>query len=374
MSKYLITLTPMGSYFFGGERSFTVGEDDKNELASYIVESNLFPQQTSLLGMLRFWLLRNSDAFDVIENKITDEEKAIELIGSKSFCIEGNNIQQKSSFGQIKSIGYCFLQKKEKENGYINILPSPLDYKLNIDFSKPLTAYYNGVEKKIPTITYKNNEGNKPYTAKDGLTRRYISESGVFEEKDIFIKDRRIGINRDIKTGRTDDNSLYKQVFYSLADGFRFAFVAEFSADFQLKDKYKQKQIVELGGDSSKFILEIVESFEESRYDNHLLEAPAGSYKKAALLSDSYIDNEVIAKSTMFSISEHIPFRFLTFDTSENTKYSRMAEDGKKSNRYSLFKRGSVFYFENKAQLENFEEGIKKGLFRQIGYNEYEFK
>ncbi|MDR1553105.1 MAG: hypothetical protein LBS69_06555, partial [Prevotellaceae bacterium] len=130
--KKLITLTPVGSYYFGGEHSFTVGkkEDDNNDLASYIVESNLFPQQTSLLGMLRFWILRNDElAFNLATNRIANEQRANELIGKSSFCAN-----EERNFGKIKGLGVCFLQKNGKA-----VLPTPLDYGLNVDFSKSQT-------------------------------------------------------------------------------------------------------------------------------------------------------------------------------------------------------------------------------------------
>ena len=69
MSKYIIKLIPTGRFFFGGDMTFTIGkqkETDKSkgekdsyqiyneEFSSYIISSLKFPQQTSLLGMLRF--------------------------------------------------------------------------------------------------------------------------------------------------------------------------------------------------------------------------------------------------------------------------------------------------------------------------------
>jgi Uncharacterized protein predicted to be involved in DNA repair (RAMP superfamily) len=370
MSKYLITLTPMGSYYFGGENSFSVGENDKNELASYIVKSNLFPQQTSLLGMLRFWVLRNSDAFNLSTNKITNHETAKSLIGEKSFCVNGKN-----DFKTIKNIGICFLQKKVGNDNYVSILPSPLDYKLTVNFENTTVGVYNGIEKKLPTIIYeeKDKDGKDiRYTDKEGLIKKYISPDGMFalDEGDIFIKDQRIGINRDIKTGKTDDKSLYKQVFYRLADGFRFAFIAEFKDEYKLP---QSGQIVELGGDSSKFVLNVENLIENAAfYGEDVLSTPTGAFAKITLLSDTLLDNIVVDTNVMFSISEHIPFRFLSFKIDETQKYSRTSKNDK-NKRYSLFKRGSVFYFGNESSLSNFTKAIGNNEdFKQIGYNQYE--
>ena len=65
MSKtYLVTLKPIDKFFFGGDMTFAIPEGNKERkeanrsFSSYIIRSMPFPQQTSLLGMLRFLLLR----------------------------------------------------------------------------------------------------------------------------------------------------------------------------------------------------------------------------------------------------------------------------------------------------------------------------
>lgn len=52
---YLITLTPMDWFFFGGERTL-----DDGKSADYISHSNKFPQQSALLGMIRYQLLKSA--------------------------------------------------------------------------------------------------------------------------------------------------------------------------------------------------------------------------------------------------------------------------------------------------------------------------
>lgn len=381
MSKYLITLTPLGPFYFGKEHSFPLGDKDKSELASYIIESNKFPQQTSLLGMLRFWVLRNSDAFDLAHNRIMKQVDAVKLIGERGFCTS----KEEANFGVIKSIGTCFLQKVEKQEGegkVTTILPTPLDYGLKLDFTKGLDAIYNKDEKVLPLIEYNevpdkdedDEEKVGPYTSKKGLYKKYIEfgETLPINEKNIFQKDQRIGIKRDSETGQTDqENGLYKQVFYRLKDGFRFAFMAKFSEGY---NPLKEEQVVELGGDSSKFLLKC----REWRPDDRILQYPdeqpiaiAGDVKRTVLLSDSLICNSTVKKHVQFSITEHIPFRFLKFDTSSETKYERGSSQNEiKSTRYSLFKRGSVFYFEDEASQKAFEDAVKNPAFGQIGYNQ----
>ena len=81
MSKrYLVKLTPTGKFFFGGDMRF--GTDGKDgDFSSYIIESSMLPQQTSLLGMMRFLLLSNNpDLFDIKDNCIKKDEKLYVLL------------------------------------------------------------------------------------------------------------------------------------------------------------------------------------------------------------------------------------------------------------------------------------------------------
>ena len=78
MTDFHIALTPIDKFYFGGDMTFPVG-NDKNDafntkFSSYIIESTYFPQQTSLLGMLRYLLLSNSRYFS--NGRIIDKEGA----------------------------------------------------------------------------------------------------------------------------------------------------------------------------------------------------------------------------------------------------------------------------------------------------------
>ncbi|MCC8133608.1 MAG: hypothetical protein LIP04_08525 [Tannerellaceae bacterium] len=87
--KVLITLEPLGRLFFGGEKSFKrENEDFDSEHSSYIIHSEQFPQQTSLLGMLRFVVLSADQ--NVFERGSIPEGKrmdAARLIGYTGFSV-----------------------------------------------------------------------------------------------------------------------------------------------------------------------------------------------------------------------------------------------------------------------------------------------
>ena len=122
MSKYIVSLTPLGKYFFGGDMTFKVSDkNDYNErYSSYVIQSGQFPQQTSLLGMMRFLLLSNSsEAFDTINLKIISTEKAREIIGAQGFVITkdyaSNNFEKimATTYHLLLPLKFLLMENKE---------------------------------------------------------------------------------------------------------------------------------------------------------------------------------------------------------------------------------------------------------------------
>ena len=394
MSKYLIKLKPIGKYFFGGDMTFEVGDksnkDYNSKYSSYIIESNKFPQQTSLLGMLRYLLLTKSPkVFSVDENRITNKADAANIIGQASFSVIPNHKldeKQDSRFGKINSIGPCFLlheDNKEDERIEEYFLSAPKDCQLMISFKDSLEAYYNGNALRVPSISYEDKKEQPDgvekieivkYSSKAELDTIYISGnvSTIKKEDEIFIKDTRIGINKSYE-GKTshDDKGYYKQISYRLKDGFSFAFVAE--VDFDLSEC--QNEIVSLGADGSEFSLSaslLSDEFQTPHYPDEIKQVE-GAYR-VILLSDSLLDSEDIKKAC-FNISGSIPFRFLKTNV-ECENYNVLGGKIKRSEKkYYLYEKGSVFYFESEASANEFVELVEgKEEFHQIGYNYCEKK
>ena len=390
MSKYLIKLKPIGKYFFGGDMTFEVGgksyKDYNSKYSSYIIESNKFPQQTSLLGMLRYLLLTKSDTtvFSVDENRITNKDNAAKIIGQASFSVTEDH--KLASFGKITSIGPCFLLCEESKDIKLTqeyFLRAPKDFQFIISFKDSLDAYYNGNMLKVPSISYEDKkeqpDGVKKieivnYSSKAEFDTIYISgnDSTIKKEDEIFIKDTRIGINKSYE-GKTshDDKGYYKQVSYRLKDSFSFAFVAE--VDFDLSGC--QNEIVSLGADGSEFSLSaslLSDGFQTPYYPDEIKQVEGAC--RVILLSDSLLDSEDIKKAC-FNISESIPFRFLKTDV-ECDNYNVLGGKVKRSEKkYYLYEKGSVFYFESEESANEFV-GLVEGKeeFHQIGYNYCEKK
>lgn len=358
MSKYLIKLTPLGKYYFGGDMTFTVGtnEDDKHniEFSSYIIESNKFPQQTSLLGMMRYLLLKKSpEAFSVEKDKIISNG-AKELIGEKSFSVNTNH--EENDFGKIISLYPCFLMKNNE-----TYLPVPKDYELEPDFKDSEGIYvYNKRSISVPII--------EKYDPKEFKEPRYINtKTGeIVLEKNIFHKDTRIGINKNHE-GKSNEKGFYKQISYRLEKGFCFSFMIDTEFDLSAC----KQEIVSLGGDSSMFRLECCDygnkdvtlpDYEKINVDKKL------NKTKVVLLSESFITINDL-ENTCFQIAGTVPLRFI--ESNINTQnYNILNKEANRGKKYQMYEKGSVFYFNDENKADEFINKImKKKEFKQIGYN-----
>lgn len=374
--KILITLTPLDKFYFGGEMGFERKSVDafNDNFGSYVVKSNFFPQQSSLMGMLRYCLLlSDKSVFD--GKKITNRNAAKELIGEKSFQI--NDKFETVDFKKIKSIDACFIQYKiETDDSWDNLIAAPLDYDYEVTF-EDCNSLHKTFRSRIPIV-----EG---YKAKDGIAKKYISETRCVPEKELFYSDTRIGIDRDFN-GKTKEGAYYKQTFYRFgiqpnrigneqvkdsAKYFdaRFAFHAELAVDIIDKLKEQENILINLGGDSSKFKL-TVEDMVELKLSPKASKVVKG-VSKVVLLSDAYIKPEEL-DNCLFALNEIVSFRFLstTIDIKNYTKFKN--DELKRSEKYNLHQKGSVYYFENDEFANEFTSALEnKKCFTQIGYNQY---
>lgn len=360
MNKYLVKLTPLGKYFFGGDMTFKSGrkkDNDDEKYGSYIIHSFKTPQQTSLLGMMRFLLLSNDErAFDVKSNRIKNKAVADTLIGEKSFCVsEGHKA---NNFGKISSIGPCFLYNTEDKKAYFRIL-SP-DWQIAFA-DAPVKAVINGAEVELPEIWVNKNGKEEAYTGKDGMDICYapLDKSHVLKEEELFTEDSRIGIAKNDK-GRSDSSAFYKQISYRLKKGFCFAFEVETEVNLM---GYRNR-LVQLGADSSGFLLEV----EQKEVGYPRMEDDL----QVALVSDAYIESAE-GLGIRFAVTRIRPFRFLhSGNSTESKDYNTKYKSNRNKKRYDLYEAGSVFYFKDKDSRDAFCEYLGSYKeFTQIGYNQY---
>lgn len=364
--KYLVKLTPTGKFFFGGDMRFGIDGKDE-EFSSYIIESSKMPQQTSLLGMMRFLLLSNNpDLFDIKDNCIKKDVDVDGWIGKSGFSVKSD--KSTNEYGKILSLGPCCVYENEKY-----YFRASMDKGFSsVSWEKPVPAVINGKSVELPELKVMNEDKEEPFTGKHYLSPYFMAvpSNDKMKEEDLFIKDIRIGIDKDYE-GKSQKSAFYKQISYRLEEGFCFAFEVEMDENINL-DEYNG-QLVNLGADASTFVFEAT-ALEKSIANDEREEGLC-----VVLLSDAYISQEDMDECNIrFSVNQMRPFRFLSTVNTAETSYYRInggEKAAQRSDRYELYQAGSVFYFKDKEERKKFCDILKSRKdFNQIGYNKYYIK
>lgn len=362
MSRYLVTLKPVDKFFFGSDMTFEIpGNDNHNRMfKSYIIESSMFPQQTSLLGMMRFLLLRKSPYFK--DGMISDKSKASKLIGGHSFQVNNHD-----DYGKILSLTGCFIHDRHNNLDYSF---APFTHKFKLQNTEK-TGYVNGIKINIPDIL--------EYEAKKGYDKYLLSREGEKKIDDIFVADRRIGINRNINTGQTEDSALFKQISYRFYDfdkdngnriaDYCFAFYVDVD-DIDLTSSEYNGEVVSVGADNSQFVI----NFEKDIVDNR----PTVKHDNAIVLqSPAYLSRNTLSHCSFF-VTQTIPFRFLETSVDKTDDYTIYSKTLKRSNKYELYAPGSIFFFSSEENMNKFishmtnKDGDKEtNEFAKVGFNEF---
>jgi CRISPR-associated protein Cmr3 len=351
--QYLVTLQPTGNFYFGGERHFSFS-GEKN----YLVKSNPFPQQTTLLGMLRYELLRTAGLLNGKAGLTPDQTKQQQdLIGAKGFATDNSD-----GYGIIRQLSPVFLYERNSGKGFLH----------------RGNAWQEG--KAIYPI--KESTGKdalvllKGYDAKKLLDEQLIHPPGneSLDMKDIYRFPVQTGNQKNNK--QQEAEALYKQTYCRFAAKdvkgkpvqWCFAFYLTTSEPIALA----QNSIVSMGGDQSAFVLRY-EAGSESLFTEPA--SPEGAdLLQVTLLSDAFCEKDIGALSDA-AIAFSTGFRFI--ETTARTKnYYQVtyrknkteSEDMLRSIKYNLYKAGAVFWL-SAAQLNNFREALAQPAFSNIGYN-----
>jgi CRISPR-associated protein Cmr3 len=369
MSKtYKITLTPLDTFFFGGETTFGSGDG-----ANYFAKSNLFPQQTTLLGMLRYQLL--------LQNKTNNTAELSKLIGKDSFDASS---ESKQSFGVIEKISPVSMLHDDKHY----FLRSREFVETSKKEVSALTLHsIEGAKTSLNSQTIQNisifrKEDNSPYNPKEYFTSQLVRGANVRETKKIFKESEKVGITK-YKDGRpkdAPDNGLgfYKQTSYKLAAKWSFAFYAD------LKELYNgntnvvlNNAIVQLGGENRPFSMQITpdDVFVWAKYADEYQDDASpicANTDKIILLSDAYLPSSIY-EDCDFASTDIVDFRNIRADITKVSDYAAMSDDKetmlqKAKEKIHLLKRGSVLFTRNADAIIKL---LETSTFRTIGYNYY---
>lgn len=350
-NTYLITLTPLDWYFFGGEKTF--GEDN----AEYFVHSIKLPQQSSILGMLRFQLLKQKGW---LFGKGGDKEdpKIKNLIGKDSFSIKENH-----TFGKIKSISPVCIYNGDKEKQERFYIPQALDHNLKIS----VESHDQPKERVCLNGCIKNSLvlSGDTYDSKTNTSwcewRNVVED--VIKENDIWTSKSQVGIKKT--DSRDNEKAFYKQTVLKFRDKFCFAFWVDL-------DEVLESDFVFLGAERSCFRMDVkpvAEGDAKSAYKRICSERNKNvCLDRLEIYGDTYVEDIAKLNSLCeFQISSSISFRNM-----EMIKTTGSFKSGyvyyKKNSRFNLLKRGSILYFKNEHRAEILSL-IEKEHLQLVGYN-----
>lgn len=349
--NYLITLKPLDWFFFGGER--THGEGDKSD---YLSKSNLFPQQSAILGMIRYQLLKQKDLLTTKGTVFDNEtkEKINNLIGRQSFNLD--NINEKASFGTIEKISPLTIAEETENKFY---MPVPLDNGLDVRFVGDIDNLYlsGDVKTKIITSEKFNHKTFKNYDLWETKSAKTVSTA------DIWFRKTKIGITKQ-KAETDDEKNFYKQEYLFLKEQYVYAFYITINSDEVLNpDK------IFLGGQRSVFDMKVYPAPDDSDASELFRKTIPYEKKgeKIVLLSDTYIEDiKNLNNLCLFHWSYSVPFRNIQTTTSKANYFIRP----EKSIKHNFLQKGSVLYFEEENR-EEIEKSLNNNYLQSIGYNQY---
>lgn len=356
--SYLVELTPIGNYFFGSENTFNSTDKATNntEIQNYLVRSRMYPQQTTILGLMRYVILLK-------EGKLNGSLKEKnDLVGSRSF--QGIDFGCPEKWGMINSISPLFLIK---DNNKYTI--SGQDHQNYTDTDGKNKPKLLKLENE-PRITFSYNKNSHLYFPdynpkqealqlwKNVLKDEYLSPN------DVFVESFQVGIKKS-RMGKSDNDAFYKQYFYKLKSGISFAFYLNIEGEIK---NAPSSIIVPAGADQSLFNV----SFKEEN-SIFIEQNPTVGAAKFTLISDAYIKPEIL-DSCFLAISSSVDFRYIKTTTSTKRYYniSNKDDDMKKSGKHNLLERGSVLFTENPDELL---KALKEPIaYRNAGFNYFKIE
>lgn len=333
---YFVEIKPIGYYFFGGERTFNTAKTDKYKkpVANYYAISNYYPQQTALLGMLRYAML-------VMFNKLNEKAAAKTKYIGDSF-----NGLSPQNYGYIQSISpLCLLHKDGSDKTFL--LPSAYSQQsdnLLVDYEtqnyKSYTGSLNEPSAVLNNFKYKDFDTSIRWVDKNNKSYQPFK---ILERVGVKIKDA--------------EDAFYRQKHVALNKGFSFGLWVNFAVnDFPLTNL-----IIPFGGDQGlskiTFHKNIPAVFDETQKPTQTI----------LLLNDAFVEADFF-KNVNYGITEFADFRYIK---SKTKNYYALKNQTDKSGKMKLLKRGSVLFCKDGKAVAYSLRSNK--AYRQIGYNYFKF-
>ncbi|MEL7063040.1 MAG: type III-B CRISPR module-associated Cmr3 family protein, partial [Bacteroidota bacterium] len=262
MPTYHIKFTPLEPYFFGDERSFN--SDDN---ANYFVRSRIYPQQTTLLGALRYDLLRRNNLLQTRPGQKLSA-KAANLIGAKSF-----QPHQVGQFGLIQSLSALQFFYRKHNKAYVQV---PQDMKMHPETKDRALVKYTNLKLDAPVTTYasfsmftKDRISDESWLAKEGTTNGLLPDEKFHayskplphsgDPQSPLLSREKVGIikNKGGASQDDDESGFFRQQSFMMKSDWCFSLYVEMADPLasQIFDS-DPISLIPVGGEKTPFQLE----------------------------------------------------------------------------------------------------------------------
>lgn len=371
-----VVLKPLAPYFFGNERGLQYN-DNKTQMGNarrYFIRSNVLPNQSALLGALRYLGIEVPDS----SYRLSEADEG--RIGTDSFKIDETD----QKFGMIQKISPLYLMENEDKSLFF---PAPFFISAVQTGDQAQNHVYEALntdcgERWIPAY-FREKTVNFDQFIK-------LKDGSLIKGEDIFRYQTRIVINRKrryrgsaIKYDKNDKDFIKKQ--YVVMDGFSFVYYAEVTNAFFEFLKPRSISTVFLGQGKCPFAVSISDAGDEGKELTELTSeggkmiasAVAGhlsgsvqvssetkpcSY--AFLVSDMFYEGtaEDLKKNCQFAMSLKKQYRVFTTNYNAKNAIGDKAKAGRflRENCYYLMQAGSCFLFKDVGQMDSFRNLVEK--------------
>lgn len=356
MSTYFVRMTPLEPFTFGGEKGFAFESRDagsgRNNTAttSYYQTSKEVPEQTTIIGMLRYIILQQAGAVKAFSDYSQDDRKKIwELVGKRSFSFQ----EQEFCMGKLWSVSPVFIVDQEKD-------PEKISYFVRNPLNNLGNDGYLPIKMQEETVHTSKGELRLPATDESGYTTKTSLKYGYLnlgsrqtpQSKyigDMFLTDLLTG-NRKNEKSSEEDGFFKRQAIRFKRKNYGFAAFVECE-----EGALPQKTIASMGLKKSAFVVECTPA-KKNDLEDRIQKALTG------------LDNWYYAVSDV--LAENVAFDSFSIISKKSVRNMKTNLDGKcfasavkrADRQYNLIAAGSVF-FERSPVLKKNEN------LRKAGYN-----
>ena len=376
--NYLIRLKPLEPFFFGGDKTF--GSSYGKEEANFYVRSEKMPQQTQLMGMIRKTILqqkrllkwhpyKKDNSLRFSQWVAVKQDYARELVGMGKLTSQSLFDDERLNLGVIDRISPLFFTKEKLFYTFSPILDD-MQYELQKDDNIKTSINGNILEH---AYKIKDKKEGKEWLAKEGLYQKMIGvdqngnireiySKNIFEEITDIGNQKNSANNHRFKRRDAEDKKegFFKKVTYMLKDDFSFAFLLHTNKNIDLK-----KDIVQLGGENSKFLIFVEEVPVETDF-TFLFRSVYEKEGFVTLGSDTFVPHDILDKNEVELVISNGIHSFRTLERREKSK--KWQYNHKSTSTHSLLKQGTMIKIE-KESMATFLSLLHKPNLEKIGYN-----